>query len=76
MAHSAVKSGSLRDEHYCQARMLKANQIAPVKDTKTKSPTFFSALLLYFSLAEGQRTAQQALQQPLNLSERKKHFIG
>lgn len=35
MAHFAVKT--LRDEHYCQARMLNSGQTARVKDTK-KNP--------------------------------------
>lgn len=69
MAHFTLKNRSLRDKHYHQARTLKSNQTAPVKDSK-KQHTFFSALLLYFPLTEGQRIAQQAVQQPLNLSER------
>lgn len=86
MGYFIVKSGSLRDEHYCQVIILTSDQIAPVKDThthtqtqthnpnptkqknpnQTKNPNhhFFSASLLYFSLAEAQRIAQQALHQP------------
>lgn len=59
----------MRDKHYHQARTSKSNPTAPVKDTK-KQHTPFSALRLYFSLTEGQIIAQQAVQHPLNLSER------
>lgn len=69
MAHFTLKNWSLRDKHYHQARTLKSNKTAPVKHTKNQH-ILFSALLLYVSLTEGQIIAQQAIQQPLNLSER------
>lgn len=67
-AHFTLKNWSLWDKQYHDARTLKPNQTAPVKDAKKHHTIFFCFTIIFFFDRRTENST--AGRQPLNLSER------